>query len=173
MSYSQIYSSPTGGFVDLHPLHGAEELPSNTKAAFVIADHGHAVELLPSIPSAETEERKKWLWDVEGQKNPDVRIDGYKIGDIKTPDADIPVKQSTISRCVYTCARQKVSIAIINLLGREYAVQDIKKGVVGALQPDRNRSIEEVWIITKAGGLFMVDRGIVFDDKIYERLTDL
>ncbi|MET0466297.1 MAG: hypothetical protein ABW007_24275 [Chitinophagaceae bacterium] len=135
-----------------------------------MADHGHVVELLPSIPSAEIEERNKWLWDVSGNKNPDVRIDGYKIGDIKTPDPNIPVKQATINRCVYTCARQKVPLAIINLLGREYAVQDLKKGIVGALQPDRNRSIEEVWLITKAGGLFKIHRSIVFDDSIYERL---
>lgn len=173
MTYSQIYCSPTGGFVDLHPLHGAEELHCNSMAAFVIADHGHAVELLPSIPSPEIEERNKWLWDVSGQKNPDVRIDGYKIGDIKIPDPKVPIKQATISRCVYTCARQKVSLAIINLFGRDYAMQDLKKGIVGALQPDRNRSIEEVWLITKAGGLFKVDRSLVFDDSIYECLNVL
>jgi hypothetical protein len=173
MNYLPIYLSSTGGLVDLHPLHGADELPNNTEAARVLADHGHAIELLPSIPAAEIEARIEWLWDVTGQKNPDVRIDGYMIGDIKTPDPVIPVKQKTINRCIYACGQQKVTIAIINLWDRDYSVQDIKKGVVGALQPDRNKSIEEVWVITKAANLFKVDRCMVFDDTIYELLHEL
>jgi hypothetical protein len=44
---------------------------------------------------------------------------------------------------------------------------------VGSLQPDRNKSIEEAWIITKKQNLFIVNRQIVFDDIIYETLETL
>ncbi|MBO9573234.1 MAG: hypothetical protein J7497_13665 [Chitinophagaceae bacterium] len=101
MQYLRIYESKAGGYVDLHPLHGADELPGNSDAARALADQGHAIELLPTIPAADLQERQRWLSDIVGNKNPDVRIDGYFIGDIKTPNREIPVKQATINRCIY------------------------------------------------------------------------
>jgi hypothetical protein len=70
-------------------------------------------------------------------------------------------------------AKQKVSIAILNLMDRQYSVLDIKKGIVGSLQPDRNRSLKEVWVITTNKRLFKVLRTSVFDDSIYEELNSL
>jgi hypothetical protein len=52
-------------------------------------------------------------------------------------------------------------------------VQDIKKGIVGALQPDRNKSIKEVWVITNDKRLFKSLRTVVFNDSIYEELNEL
>lgn len=171
MQYLRIYETKSGGYVDLHPLHGADELPANSEAARAIANHGHTIELLPTIAIADREGRQKWLPDVIGNKNPDIRIDGHLIGDIKTPIVRIPIKQSTINRCIYACAQQKVSIAVLNLLGRDYTIQDVKKAVIGALQPDRNKTIQEVWVITSKGNIFKASRRMVFDESIYEQLT--
>jgi hypothetical protein len=64
-----------------------------------------------------------------------------------------------------------VSVAIINLLKRAYTIQDIKKGIIGALQPNRNKTIMHVWVITANGNIFKADRSSVFDESIYEMLN--
>jgi hypothetical protein len=171
--YVRVYLTLAGGYIDLHPLHGKEELEANMQACIILADHGFTIEMLPSLPVCETKLRKRFLPDVFGNKNPDVRINGQLIGDIKTPDKNLPIKKSTISREIYYAAKQKADIAILNLYGRDYSFQDIKKGIVGALQPDRNRSILIVWVITKNRNLFTITRQLVFNDSIYEKLAYL
>jgi hypothetical protein len=173
LNYLRIYESKKGGWVELHPLHGQDELPANTEACRVLADDGFKIELLPSIPEGDTEARKKWLPDVYENKNPDIRINGHLIGDIKTPDKGVWVKKPKISRAIYAAAQQKVEVVILNLYERMYTVQDVKKGIVGALQPARNKSIRFVWIITNQRNLFIINRQMVFDDSIYEVLDHL
>jgi hypothetical protein len=173
LQYLRVYESKSGGCVDLHPFHGADELPENMEACRILADHGYHVQLLPSIPEAEVILRKQLLPDVFLNKNPDIRINGLWVGDIKTPDKDTFVKKSTVNRSIYSAAQQKVDLVVVNLYERDYTVQDVKKGVVGALQPDRNKSIKQVWLITKNRNLFIVKREMVFNDAVYEVLTHL
>lgn len=171
IGYSQIYESTSGGYVWLHSRHGEDELQQNLEACRILADHGYKIELLPTFSPFEAELRTEFLHDVFGYKNPDIRIDGKSIADIKTPDKNSPIRQATINRCIYSCAQQKVSIAVLNLAEQQYTIQDIKKGIIGALQPDRNKSIEQVWVITKQQGLFIAERTMVFDESIYEALV--
>ena len=173
LQYLRVYESPSRGWVDLHPFHGIDELPANMEACRILADHGYQVQLLPSIPECEIILREQLLQDVFLNKNPDIRINGELIGDIKTPDKDTIVKKSTINRGIYSAAQQKVSLVVLNLCERHYTVQDVKKGIVGALQPGRNKSIKYVWIITSNRNLFIVDRKMVFDDSIYEVLIHI
>ncbi|MBY0477976.1 MAG: hypothetical protein K2Q24_10050 [Chitinophagaceae bacterium] len=173
MGYSQIYESTSGGYVWLHSRHGQDELHQNLEACRILADHGYKIEMLPTFSAFEVELRKEFLEDVFEYKNPDIRINQLHITDIKTPDKIRAIKQATINRCIYSCAQQKVKIAVLNLAGQEYAIQDIKKGIIGALQPDRNKSIEEVWVITKQQNLFIAKRTMVFDETIYEILDTL
>lgn len=170
MPYLKIYESSTGGYVELHPLHGSDELPANSEAARVLANFGHRVQLLPALPAANLEGRLLLLPDVYGFKNPDIRIDENLIGDIKTPSTAIGIRQITIGRCIHACAQQKVAIAVINLRNRHYTIRDVKKGIIGALQPDRNKSIQQVWVVTATGNLFKVQRPMVFDESIYSEL---
>lgn len=170
MEYACVYQSACGSKVELHPLHGNAELVENILAACILADHGHGIQLLPTFPESEIIARQVWLADVASRKNPDIRIDGKVVGDIKTPNPDVLVRQSTINHCIYSCAQQKVSVAVINLLNREYAIQDIKKGIVGALQPSRNKSIESVWVITASRNLFKAEREMIFEETLYEHL---
>ena len=171
--YVRVYITLAGGHIDLHPMHGNEELKENMEACMILADHGFTIELLPMLHAEEIALRKKFLPDVFCNKNPDVRINGQLIGDIKTPDKDLPITKSTISRLILSAAKQKADIAILNLYERDYSFQDIKRGTVGALQPDRNRSILLVWVITKNRNLFTISRQMVFNDSVYERLIHL
>jgi hypothetical protein len=126
MQYLRIYESNTGGYVDLHALHGADELPANSEAAWALADQGHAIQLLPTIVAANLEMRKKELPDIVGNKNPEA------------------------------------------LYSEE--IQGIKKEIIRTLQPDRNKSVQQVWIITQARNIFKVERAMVFNEAIYDAL---
>jgi|GEM_PF-1594296 len=172
-NYVRVYITLAGGHIDLHPLHGKDELLQNMEACMILADHGYTIQMLPILQAGAEDLRKKFLPDVFANKNPDVRINGQLIGDIKTPHKNFSIKQSTISKEIHNAAKQKADIAILNLYGRDYSVQDIKKGIVGALQPDRNRSILIVWVITKNRNLFTITRQWVFNDSVYEKLTYL
>ena len=97
MEYLRIYESDSGGYVDLHPMHGRDELPNNAEASRVLADHAYCVKLLPSFNAKEELLHDKWLPDVFGNKNPDVRINNLWIGDIKTPAKNTLIIKSTIN----------------------------------------------------------------------------
>lgn len=49
MVYLRVYESKSGGLVDLHPLHGKDELSDNMEACRVLADHGFKIQLLPCL----------------------------------------------------------------------------------------------------------------------------
>lgn len=115
--------------------------------------------------------RKYLLPDVFGNKNPDIRINNSLIGDIKTLDKKTLTRKATISNAISRAAVQKICILVLNLSECQYTVQDVKKRIIGALQPDRNKSIKSVWIITRNRNLFIVDRKDVFDDSVYDVLN--
>ncbi len=137
MVYQEIYKAASGGFVHVHPLHGKKELIINKSVCIVLADCGFKVQLLPCIPENEKQLRSYWLPDVHACKNPDVRINGFLIGDIKSPGQKGYVSDAAIKRCIYTASQQKVAVVIIDLREKKYTKQDIKKGIYGALQPER------------------------------------
>ena len=173
LQYERVYESISGGWVDLHPLHGKDELKDNLQACKLLADRGHRLQLLPCINQEEKALRQALLPDVHGNKNPDVRINLTIIGDIKSPQKSRPVKKSTLTNAINSAAIQKVEIAIVNLINCNYTIQDIKKGIVGAIQPDRNRSIMQVWIITRNQNIFKVCRKQVYEDIHYDALNHL
>lgn len=145
----------------------------NVQTAIILADKGYHVQLLPDINSTEVELRKRYLPDVYGNKNPDARINGIWIADFKKPAKNIPIRQATISRLIESAAQQRADIAILNFFNREYSILHLKKGIIGALQPDRNRSIKMVWVITTKKNLFIVYRQEVFDETVYSELETI
>ncbi|MBO9633848.1 MAG: hypothetical protein J7578_12090 [Chitinophagaceae bacterium] len=171
--YVQLYKSSSGGYIDEHLYVSGHDRDDNIRTAVILADKGYAVQLLPDLYSCESELREEYLFDVHQFKNPDARINGQWIADFKKPAKSIPIKKSTISRLIESAAQQKAAIAVLNLSGQEYAIQDIKKGIIGALQPDRNRSIQEVWIITQNKNLFIASRLNVYNEAIYLELDNL
>ena len=96
--YLRTYVSLSGGCIHLHPLHEKKELAENLEACKILADHGYQIEMLPSLHSSAIGLRKKFLPDVFRNKNPDVRINGLLLGDIKTPEKNSLVRQSVINQ---------------------------------------------------------------------------
>ena len=154
-------------------MHGADELQENLEAARILADHGHNIELLPLINENMPDMRSALLPDVFGTKNPDIRIDSVMIGDIKTPSNQI-VSRSVLTSQISSCANQKVQIAVLNLSGKDYVVSDIKTAIMGSINdPNRNKSVQEVWIITKSNNLFKATRQMVAAKTIYSIIEGL
>jgi hypothetical protein len=173
LHYLRVYESSAGGWIDIHRLHGKEEAKENLKACKILADLGFSIELLPCLLIKQIRLRQQLLSDVCGIKNPDIRINGMLIGDIKTPNETNLIRKATINNAIGSAAIQKVELVIINLSKCAYAVQDVKKGIVGALQPDRNRSIRQIWIITNANKVFAISRQMVYNDDLYEELEQV
>lgn len=172
LHYIRVYESSTGGYVDLHPLHGEDELYCNLDACRRLADKGHKLELLPVLGARETELRKLLLGDVFGKKNPDVRINKSFIGDIKTPNK-FSVTKTTIKDCICRSAKQKVEIVIIDLFEANYSFSQIKEALLSGLPPHRNKSIRNVWILTYDNNLLIIPRKMIMTAKFYQVLDRL
>ena len=170
-TYLRIFSWHNGGCIDSHTMMNGHDRRENIQAAIVLAKHGFMIELLPDLPSTEKALRSIWLPDVAENKNPDARINVRWVADFKTPAKHKEIRKATISRLIESAAIQKVEIAVLNLSRRHYTVQDIKRGIIGALQPDRNRSIRQVWIITALKNLFIMKREDAFNDAKYLELN--
>jgi hypothetical protein len=171
--YLTIYQSDSGGRVIEHTFVNGPDRTDNIHAAILLAKLGYKITLLPEIHAEEIGLRLKYLPEAFENKNPDVRINDKWLGDFKKPDPSTTIKKATINRMIRSAAQQKVDIAILNLAGRDYSVQELKKGILGALQPDRNKSIRFVWIITCKKNLFILDRNQAFDDSVYDSLDVL
>lgn len=170
--YTRIYQSPARGSVDLHEKHGVDELEDNLAASKILADKGYKVQLLPSLEAKDREMRQNLLWDVFGEKNPDVRINNSEIADIKTPGKK-KVSKSNLNDCIYRAGQQKVPIAIINLHLASYSFSVIKGALLSALQPERNKSIREIWIITFDKNLLIIPRKMINTRRFYNVLNIL
>lgn len=172
LHYLRVYESINGGWIDLHPLHGEDELQDNMQACKLLASKGYQLELLPVIDRHETVLRQALLPDAFGNKNPDVRINRKAIADIKTP-AKGNVTKTTIKDAVYRAAQQKVEIVILNLYQANYSFSHIKEALLSTLQVDRNRSIREVWVITFDNNLLIIPRKMINTNKFYNVLNAL
>lgn len=172
LQYKRVYESKSGGYVDLHPSHGIEELPGNLEACRLLADRGYKLQLLPCLNQGDFLLREALLPDVFGNKNPDVRINQTTIADIKTPNKK-EVTKSSLKNAVYRAAQQKSTIVILNLYKAIYSFSDIKEALLATLRTDRNSSIREIWIITHDNNLLIIPRKMINTKKFYEVLNCL
>ncbi|AXY77433.1 hypothetical protein D3H65_27145 [Paraflavitalea soli] len=171
LQYIRVYESISGGWVDLHPLHGEDELEDNLQACKLLAQKGYRLQLLPCLDREETVLRQMLLPDVFGNKNPDVRISN-KVADIKTPQKK-EVTKTALKDAIYRAAQQKVEMVIINLYQATYSFSHIKEALLSTLQTDRNRSIREAWIITHDNNLLIIPRKMINTKKFYTVLNCL
>lgn len=170
LGYVRIYESVTGGCIDLHPLHGQDELEDNMQACSLLANKGYQIELLPVINPNELSLRYELLPDVFGYKNPDVRINKRVIADIKTPNKK-SVTKNALKDAIYRAAQQKVEIVILNLYRANYSFGTVKEALLSALQIGRNKSIKEIWLITSDNNLLIMPRKMINTRKFYHVLN--
>lgn len=166
LAYVRIYESKSGGWVDLHPLHGEDELADNLQTCKLLADKGYQLEMLPLLEANETELRQQLLADVFANKNPDLRINRDYIADIKTPTKKA-VTKTAIKDAIYRAGQQRVTIAIINLYQANYSFNHVKEALLSTLQPGRNKSIRAVWIITFDNNLLIIPRKMAITKRFY------
>lgn len=74
---------------------------------------------------------------------------------------------------IFRAAQQRVEIAIINLYQANYSFSHIKEALLSTLQPDRNRSIREIWLITHDNNLLIIPRKMINTKKFYAVLNCL
>jgi hypothetical protein len=172
LQYERIYESVTGGWVDLHPLHGKDELRDNLIVCKLLADWGYQLQLLPCLNESDSSLRQQLLPDVSPNKNPDVRINYKIIADIKTP-YKTNVTKTALKGALYRAAQQKVSTVILNLFQSTYSFTNLKDALLATLAPDRNRSIKEVWLITFDNNLLIIPRKMINTRRFYEVLNCL
>ena len=172
LHYVRVYESKSGGWVDLHPLHGTDELPDNLEACKLLAERGYNLQLLPCLNEGDFELRQVLLPDVFGNKNPDVRINNKAIADIKTPNKD-EITKSCLKNAIYRAAQQKAVIVILNLYRATYSFSDIKEALLSTLRTGRNSSIKEIWVITHDNNLLIIPRKMINTKKLYEVLNCL
>ncbi len=127
-AYEEIYKTENGS-VSIHETHNPEEIKSNTKVAKLIADEGHQVKLLPYTYEP-------------GIKNPDASIDN-KITDFKTLNE--PTHRA-IQGAIELASKQLAEIVVITI-PKDMETREIVRGMYGALNPEWNKNIKEVWFI--------------------------
>lgn len=156
----------------MHEKHGTDELEENLTACKILADKGYRIQLLPTLEAKDKAMRETLLWDVFGEKNPDIRINNSSIADIKTPGKK-KISKTNLNDCIYRAGQQKVPIAIINLHLANYSFSNIKEALLSALQPERNKSIREIWIITFDKNLLIIPRKMINTKRFYNVLNIL
>ncbi|AXY76627.1 hypothetical protein D3H65_22660 [Paraflavitalea soli] len=172
LHYLRVYESVSGGWVDLHPLHGTDELPDNLEACKLLAQKGYRLQLLPCLNQEALELRQKLLPEVFGNKNPDVRINNKAIADIKKPNNREATKTS-VKNAIYRAAQQRVEIVIINLHQASYSFSDIKEALLSTLRIGRNSSIREAWIITHDNNVLIIPKKMINTKSFYAVLNCL
>ena len=107
LHYLRVYETSSGGWIDIHRLHGKEEAKENLNASKILADLGFRIELLPCLLMKQAHLRQQLLPDVHGIKNPDIRINGLLIGDIKTPNSTTVIRKAIINNAIYAAAPKR------------------------------------------------------------------
>jgi hypothetical protein len=120
------YKGNKGGRVDLHFLHKQNEIQPNMRVSKILADQGDRIKLLPHT-------------NQDGVKSPDASING-KIADYKSL-----IEKNSVSNGAKKASKQGCKILILH---SESEVNiDLGRQIKGAMNPKRNKSIEEVWLV--------------------------
>lgn len=122
------YKGQKGGKVDLHFLHKADEIQPNMKISKVLANEGDRIKLLPHT-------------NQDGVKSPDASING-KIADFK-----LVSDKNSVSNGAKKASKQGSKILVLHT---ESNVDiDFGRQIKGAMNPNLNKNIEEVWLVRK------------------------
>lgn len=148
-AYNTIYKSENGKTVQVHLLHGIDEMAKNVNAAKLLADAGYNVKLLPILDDDKIREKIYGTKDFVKGKNPDALING-KIFDIKTTVSNKNAIHNSIKR------GQKQADGIVIHLSEKMEEEKIRQYVKG--QMTQSVYIDDVWVINKEGNPLKYNR---------------
>lgn len=125
--YTQVYQGKEGGYVQIHAMHGKQELADNFRIAQHLANQGERVRLLP-------------IDSTPGATNPDASRND-SIWEFKTPDS-ASGKNGTQNAIKQASAQGRENVLIE--LNAAYKISDVINGLKAAFQPGRAKSIQQV-----------------------------
>ena len=130
----RAYRSPAGGYVDVHPAHGSQELAANLAVATVLADRGEAVCLLPVA---------------DGSKNLDATRNGL-LWEFKSPITDNA--KTALQRHVSDASAQGATRVLVQL-NRRMSLEGVIAGLKLAFLPERAKKITDLCLMLPDGEL--------------------
>ena len=130
----RAYRSPAGGYVDVHPAHGSQELTANLAVATVLADRGEAVCLLPVE---------------DGSKNLDATRNGL-FWEFKCPITDNA--KTALQRHVSDASAQGATRVLVQL-NRRMSLEGVIAGLKLAFLPERAKKITDLCLMLPDGEL--------------------
>lgn len=147
VAFKRLYTNEDlHGYVDLHILHGAEEMKPNFEISKFLADQGHKIKLLPILKESDDNLRKiiygtdKFL----PGKNPDSLIGKklFELTDLKNPN--IKNLGDKIRIKAMRLEKKQADNVVINLINpmNEAEIERVVKGKINI-----SKSIDEIWII--------------------------
>jgi len=141
-AYNTVYKADNGKTVQVHLLHGIEEMANNVTTAKLLADAGYNVKLLPILEDDKIREKIYGTKDFVKGKNPDALING-KIFDIKMPAGTESAIHNSIKR------GQKQADSIVIHLSEKMEEEKIRQYTKGQMK--QSIYIDDVWVINKEG----------------------
>lgn len=144
-------SVDVGATLEMHILHGVQEMADNITIGKQLIKAGHNVELLPIITHLGGKERRKLLGKdlVSDTKTPDARIDG-QLFEFKTSKST----ENAIQTAIRGAKKQANSIAI--RLRDTLPDDTIKRYVKGRWA--RETTVKEIWILTAENKLLKLKK---------------
>ena len=127
------FNKSNGGFIAIDKSHPKKELKHDLPIAEILQDTGgHRVYI-------------EKVGKVKKEKYPDYKVDGSK-ADLKTIEKYTNLKR-TIQEKIESANDQNVKICVIECEPKHFDNDLFYRRIKGALNPDRNHSITEVWVV--------------------------
>lgn len=162
--YDVVYTSPSGHRLRLHPTHNPAEIEENVAYGRILTDLKKQVDLRSYVPT--------------GRKNPDATVDGI-VFDFKKPKKALETNLVDALKQLIKDAGAQVKPYLTNANGggvlldlrdRNLSINDTIRVLNGAITPDRNRSIDHVWLLHSKKRLIEINRNEILNRTYYDKL---
>lgn len=148
--------------IDVHPMHGAEEMQKNLKASVIVKryDSKAKIKLLPVLNENEEFLRSKFypLGSPKG-KNADSLI-GEKVVDFK----EVVGSKSSIQHAIKSGKEQCRNVYIV--IPDNISVDDTYRFAKGKLNHYKGDELEEVWLMNNKGRLVIDGKGAIKQKQV-------
>jgi hypothetical protein len=153
--YRLEYTSLSGGTIKVHFSHQKHELPENLFFGKILADKGKHIKLLPYTK-------------IQGAKNPDAEADG-RVLEFKFPSST-QNPHSIIQSYIEVANKQGAEIVKFYIANPNITIRDLKRALIGSLNEDWNKNIQEIWLLYEDEVLVEITRKEVENKSFIQKL---